>query len=102
MSNTTTDKPARPSAAIEYDFDADLDYFIANQDELVKLYDGKVLIIRNEHVERACDTILQACAQGDRMFGAGNFSIRKCIPGEEAYTARIPSVRLTGGRATRS
>src|ERR1700722_9679858 len=97
MSNTTTDKPTRPSDA-RYDFEADLDYFIDNQDELVKLYNGKVLIIRNQHVEDACDSILQACAEGDRLFGKGNFSIRRCIAGPKAYTMKFRYIELSNAR----
>jgi hypothetical protein len=62
------------------------------------MYSGKILIIRNQHVERACDTILKACAEGDRLFGKGNFSIRRCIAGPKAYTMKFRNIDLSNAR----
>jgi hypothetical protein len=93
MSITTTNS----QAPLEYTFDdhsSDLDFFIAHQDELVEEYNGKILIICNQHVEGACDTVLEACAEGDRRFGKGNFSIQKCIAGPKAYTMRSRNLGL--------
>jgi hypothetical protein len=95
-SMTTAHKPRKP-AQPKYDFDADLDYFIANQDELVAQYNGKVLLIRNQHVEGAYDTVGEACSAGDKLFGRGKFSIRTCMPGEDAYTDIITRVDFSRG-----
>jgi hypothetical protein len=100
VSNTTIPKPEE-LAASQYGFaehNADLDYFIVHQDELVEKYNGKVLLIHHQKFEGACDNILSACTEGDTRFGAGNFSIQKCIPGPKAYTMTIRNLDLSNAR----
>jgi hypothetical protein len=96
MNNTTVHKP--PLIPLKYDLKADLDYFISNQDELVKLYNGKVLVIVNKHVEGAYNTVLDAYVTGKERFGSGGFSIRKCTPGPKAYTMTIRNLDLSNAR----
>lgn len=72
-----------------YNFESDLNYFIANQDELVLKYNGKQLVIHNQEVINAFDTVGGAFDFGCAKFGAGHFSIQRCIPGKAAYTSYI-------------
>ena len=73
-----------------------LNYFIAHQDELVEKYCGKELLFHGEELVGAYDSVGEAFDQGCRTFGAGNFSLQTCIPGEEAYTATISTLGLIG------
>lgn len=70
----------------KYDHGKDLSFFIANQDELVEKYNGKILLIHNQEVFDAYESNLQAYQNGIEKYGEGNFSIQRCIAGEEAYT----------------
>jgi len=66
-----------------------LDFFIEHQEELVAKYNGKQLLMHGAEVVEAFDDLGTAYDAGLKRFGAGNFSLQKCIPGEEAYTAYI-------------
>jgi hypothetical protein len=92
MSNTTTQEPET------YSQRADLEWFINNQADLVKRYNGKTLIIRYQAVVGVFDEEFDAYLEGLRRYPAGTFSIQECIPGEEAYTSYIYSLEVTGGK----
>ena len=73
-------------------FEAELNYFIAHQDELVRQHGGKVLVIRGEHVEGAYDSPLEAYITAQKQFPAGSFMIQPCESGRSAYTVTINSL----------
>jgi len=64
----------------------ELDYYIANQDELVKKYLDKYLIIKDEVVVGVYDSELEAYNDGKKKFDLGTFLIQKCVPGTDSYT----------------
>lgn len=63
-------------------------FYLAHQDELVKEYNGKYLVITKNGVEGALEGPDDNAAYryGVNHFGLGNFIIQKCTPGKEAYT----------------
>lgn len=67
----------------------ELDYFIANQDELVAKYADKILVIRNREVVEVCDTPLAAYIKASERFEPGTFMIQPCSAGPAAYTVSI-------------
>jgi len=69
--------------------DFTLDYFIKNQKKLVRKYNGKELLMDFSGVVAAFDTLKEAMAAGDDAIGYGKYSVMKCLPGKEAYTATI-------------
>lgn len=75
-----------------YNHDEDLEYFKENQDELVGKYDGKQLVIHEREVVAAFDTVGDAFDFGCKTYGAGNFSIQRCVAGESAYTCEVSTV----------
>lgn len=77
---------------MDYNHDDDLEFFKANQDDLVKKYNGKQLVIRECDVIAAFDSVGEAFDYGCKNYGAGNFSIQHCIAGEGAYTCKIFTV----------
>lgn len=77
---------------MDYNHEDDLEFFKANQKELVKQYDGKQLVIRKCDVVAAFDTVGEAFDYGCKNYGAGNFSIQLCVAGECAYTCEISTV----------
>lgn len=72
-------------------FERELEYFISNQNELVKSYRGKVLVIRGQEIVGVYDTPLAAYIEAQKEHPLGSFMIQPCEPGPEAYTVTINS-----------
>ena len=75
-------------------FERELKYFIAHQDELVRQYAGKALVLRGEEVVGAYDNPLEAYLSAQKRFPVGSFMIQPCASGPEAYTVTINSLAL--------
>ena len=71
-------------------------YYLANQDELLRDYNGKYLVISDKKVIYSSKNNEEALQKGLEMAGAGNFIMQLCTPGEEAYTAKCytPGIRI--------
>lgn len=74
---------------MDYNHDDDLEFFKAKQDELVKKYDGKQIVIHECEVIASFDSFGDAFDYGCKIFGAGNFSIQRCVAGKSAYTCEV-------------
>ena len=68
-----------------------LEYFKSHQNELVKKYKGKFLVIEDQSVQGVYDTEMEAYAYAKKKFGLGNFLIQQCLPGQESYTQTFHS-----------
>lgn len=77
-------------------FKKELKYFIDNQDELVKKYLGKFLVISNEHVQGAFDSTIEADKFAQNNFQNGEYIIQPCEKGIGAYTIIISTNQLIG------
>lgn len=66
-------------------------YFIDHQDELVKQYCGKYLVIVGEEVVGAYDSHQEAFDNAVKEYEEGTFLIQHCTPGEAAYTQTFHS-----------
>ena len=86
MSNTALQEPET------YSQSKDLAWFIAHQDDLVDLYNGKTLLIRHTAVEGVYDVEFDAFTEGLRRFPPGTFSVQLCIPGEGAYSSNVYTI----------
>lgn len=64
----------------------DFEYYLKNQEDLVKKYEGKYLVIKDKKVIDAYDTELAAYESATKQFKAGTFLIQPCMPGEESHT----------------
>ena len=69
----------------------ELDFFIAQQGELVSQYLGKFLVIKGKEVIGVYDSALQAYLEAQKENPLGTFMIQPCQPGPEAYTVTISS-----------
>ena len=69
------------------------DWYIQNQDELLKKYEGFYLVINYKDVADFFQTFGEAYDYGVEKFGLGNFLIQHCVRGSEAYS-RIISPRV--------
>ena len=61
-------------------------FYLENQNDLVKKYNGKYLVITKDGVAKAYDSEPQGYYDAVKRFGLGNFIIQLCTPGDSAYT----------------
>jgi sensor histidine kinase regulating citrate/malate metabolism len=61
-------------------------YYLDHQEELVKKYNGKFIVIKDRKVIRACDSELEAIAETVKEHDLGTFLVQKCEPGSAGYT----------------
>jgi hypothetical protein len=66
-------------------------YYLDHQDELVKKYDGRVLVIRDNAVIGDYDNFEQALFQAKEKYELGTFLIQECSPGDKDYTQTFHS-----------
>jgi hypothetical protein len=70
-------------------FKRELNFFIKNQERLVKQYPGKALAIKGTEVLGVYDSPLQAYLEAQRKRQLGSVMIQVCLPGPEAYTVTV-------------
>jgi hypothetical protein len=66
-------------------------WYLENQSGLVKRYDGRVLVIKDNQVVGLFDNEESAYFDSMSKYKPGAFIIQKCTPGEEAYTQTFHS-----------
>ena len=71
--------------------DREFNYYTSHQEELVRQYNGKYLVIVGETVIGAYDTEIEAYQTAKQDHEVGTFLIQYCLPGEESYTQTFHS-----------
>jgi len=66
-------------------------YYLDHQDELVRQYEGKVLVIKDCKVVSVHDTESEALFAAKEQFSAGTFIIQRCSPGTDDTTMQFQS-----------
>jgi hypothetical protein len=66
-------------------------YYLGHQDELVRKYRGKFIVIKDCKVIGAYDSELEALAETTKVHSLGTFLVQKCEPGSENYTQTFHS-----------
>ncbi|MCQ2351189.1 MAG: hypothetical protein MJ003_04355 [Paludibacteraceae bacterium] len=61
-------------------------YYLDHQNELVPIYNGKVIMIVNNQVVGSYNSEADAYYDGKVKYGLGNFLVQLCTPGSSAYT----------------
>lgn len=69
----------------------ELDFYRANQDEMVAKYDGKVIAIKDGVVLGVFETDLAAVTEVRKSYELGTFLVQRVSEGDEAYTVTISS-----------
>lgn len=70
-------------------FETELQFFIENQEDLLKHYRGSVLVIREREVFGAFPSAIEAYLAAREQLPAGTYMIQPCQPGPAAYTVSI-------------
>jgi hypothetical protein len=60
-------------------------YYLEHQEELVKKYNGKFIVIKDQEVINAYDSELEAVQKTAEKHELGTFLVQKCEPGSESY-----------------
>ena len=66
-------------------------YYIDNQTELLKKYNGRIVVIKEEQVVGDYDNYEDALFDSAKKFELGTFLIQECTEGEDAYTQTFHS-----------
>ena len=61
-------------------------YYLDNQEELLKKFSGRFIVIKGEEVLGDYDSEVEALLESRKKHEVGTFLIQKCTPGEEDYT----------------
>ena len=69
-------------------------YYLEHQEELVSKYDGKYLIITNEGVVGAYDSLNEGYEVALKTYGKGNFMLQLWSEGEKDYSQRFFTSRV--------
>ena len=73
------------------DLKQEFQYYLENQDEFVKKYNGKVLAIKDKAVIGVFNNEIEAITEISKKHEIGSFLVHKCGPGEENFTASFHS-----------
>ncbi len=65
--------------------DKEFKYFVDHQEELVKKYNGRFIVIIGERVAGDFQTEADAYVEMIKTQKPGTFLIQQCIPGQAAY-----------------
>jgi hypothetical protein len=75
-----------------------LDWYIANQAELSAKYTGKVLLIVDQSLVEAFDTMEKAFAYATGKYEPGTFTLQPCSSGSDSYTVMLYSPAFNAAR----
>jgi len=66
--------------------ESELKYYLKYQDELVKQYTGKYIVIKNHEVIGNYDNELEAVKKSAKEHELGTFLVQKCEAGDQGYS----------------
>lgn len=64
----------------------EFNYYIANQNELVKQHNGKFIVIKDQKVIGIYDSEIEAIETTSKHHELGTFLVQKCEPGTASYS----------------
>ena len=68
------------------ELEKEFNYYLEYQDELIKKYNGKFIVMKDCKVIGAFDSELEAVEKTAEKHELGTFLVQKCEPGSESYT----------------
>lgn len=76
----------------------EFEFYRANQEEMVKQYDGRVIVLKGHKVLGVYDSHLAAFTESVKDHERGTFLIQQVSEGSEAYTAILSSPGVLAGQ----
>jgi hypothetical protein len=67
------------------------EYYLVHQDEFVKKYNGRVIVIKDEQVLGDYEDELTAVNETKKQHAVGTFLVQRVSPGEAAYVQTFHS-----------
>ncbi len=64
-------------------------YYIDNQEDFVRKYDGQVIVLKDNDVIGVYDNEWTAFEETNKSHEAGSFIIQNVSPGDDAYTVSM-------------
>ena len=90
--------PTKRDAPMKYQsLREEFEFYRANQDEMVKQYDGRVIVLKNHEILDVYDSHLAAFVETVKYHERGTFLVQKVSEGAEAYTAILSSPGVVAG-----
>lgn len=80
----------------ETDRNRDFDYFVKNYQKLFKKYGHKFIVIKNETVVGAYDSVFNAIDTLSGKYEVGTYIIQECSGDESAYRTSIMRLMIRG------
>ena len=71
--------------------DKEFNYYLTHQNELLKDYNNRYLVIVGEKVVDSFDTLEETLEQTAKKYKLGTFLIQECTEGDAAYTRTFHS-----------
>lgn len=71
--------------------DKEFKYYLDNQEELVKTYLGKFLVIKDQQIVGVYDTKTDAYDESTSKYVIGTFLIQQCLSGSLSHTQTFHS-----------
>ncbi len=71
--------------------ESEFDWYLENQNDLVKKYNGKYLVIKDQEVIGTCDDELKAIRETALSHEMGTFLVQLCEPGKDSYSQTFHS-----------
>ena len=66
-----------------------LDWYIANQQELSAKHNGKILLIVDQKLVGAFDSMNDAYAAAVKVYAPGTYTLQPCSPDSDSYTLTL-------------
>lgn len=66
-------------------------YYLEHQEELVREYEGKFIVIVDDNIKGVFDSEIEAYQSGKLEYGLGKFLIQQVLPGKDGYTQTFHS-----------
>ena len=70
---------------------AEFEYYLSHQDEMVEEYDGKYIVIKDEEVLGVYDDELTAVTETQKSHDIGTFLVQKVSSGDAEYSQTFHS-----------
>lgn len=74
-----------------YMLEKEFKYYLDNQDELVKKYNNKFIVIKDNTVIGVYDSHAEAYTQSSQREKLGTFLIQHCLPGKDSHSITFHS-----------